>query len=180
LNFTKTLITFEPFIRLSPNLARSFITTLPRHRRGQRCHFSKSKMAADETGNRLKNVITSERFIRFAPNLVSGIYSWNERGMQSEKPEIHNPRWPPAAILKFTKTLITFEPFVRIWPNLAWRFVFTSPIQWNCQKPISFFKLKIAAVENAFFGCHIYCFTPFSSQQLAYFPLQLRQCRKML
>ena len=113
--------------------------------------FSKSKMAADETGNRLKNVITSERFIRFAPNLVSGIYSSYERGLQSQKPEIHNPRWPPAAILNFTKTLITFEPFVRIWPNLAWRFVFTSPIQWNCQKRISFFKLKIAAVENAIF-----------------------------
>ena len=113
LNFTKTLITFEPFVRFSPNLTWSFVSTRPMHWIGQKCHFSKSKMAADETGNRFENVITSERFIRFAPNLVSGIYSSLERGLKSQKPEICNPRWPPAAILKFTKTLITFEPFIR-------------------------------------------------------------------
>ena len=58
LDFTKTLITFEPFVRFSPNLAWSFILTPPRQRRGQKCHSAKSKMAADETGNTLKNAIT--------------------------------------------------------------------------------------------------------------------------
>jgi hypothetical protein len=102
LKFTKTLITFEPFIRLAPNLARSFISTLPRHRRGQKCHFPKSKMAADETGNRLKNVITSQRFIWFAPNLVSGIYSSRERGLRlrNRKFIIQDGRQPPFCILQ--------------------------------------------------------------------------------
>jgi hypothetical protein len=127
LDFTKTLITFEPFVRFSPNLAWSFVLTPPRQRMGQKYIFSKSNMAADETGNWLKNIITSERFIRFAPNLVSGIYRLHERGPRSQKPEVHNPRWLPAAIFNFTKTLITFEPFVRFSQNLAQSFVLPPP-----------------------------------------------------
>ena len=84
-------------------------------------------MAANETGNRLRNGITSERFIRFAPNLVSNIYSSSKRDLWSQKPEILDPRWQPAAILNFAKTFITFEPFIRFLPNLAWIFVQTLP-----------------------------------------------------
>ena len=41
LNFTRTLITFEPLVRLSPNLVWSFALTPPKHLKGQKCHFSK-------------------------------------------------------------------------------------------------------------------------------------------
>jgi hypothetical protein len=106
-------------------------------------------MAADETGNTLKNAITSERFIRFAPNLVFSNYSSPRRDLQSQKTEIHNPRWPPAAILDFTKTLITFEPFVGFSPNLAWSFVLTPPRHRKGQK-CHFTKSKMAADETGY------------------------------
>jgi len=147
LDFTGTLITFEPLVRLSSNLAGSFVLTPPRHRKGQKCHFSKSKMAADETGNTFKNGITSERFSRFAPNLVCSIYASRERCQPSRKPEIRNTRWPPAAILDFTRTLITFEPLVRLSPNLVCSFVLAPPRHRRGQK-CHFSKSKMAADET--------------------------------
>jgi len=100
----KNLITPEPFVRFSPNLVRSFVLTLPRRRMGQNCHFSKSKMAADEKLKFTKNLITWKRFVLYAPNLVCIIYYAPGTSLWSPNLEIHNPRWPPAAILKFTKT----------------------------------------------------------------------------
>ena len=48
LKFTKSLITPEPLVRFSPNLAWRFVLTPSRQRKYQNRHFSKSKMAADE------------------------------------------------------------------------------------------------------------------------------------
>ena len=126
--------------------------------------FSKSKMAADETGNTLKNAVTSEWFIRFTPNLVSSIYSSPERGQRGLKPEILNPRWPPAANLKFTKTLITFESSVRFSPNLTWSFIWTSPRQ----SYVKTCHISKSDDENANFGCRrIFRFMPFSTVPVA-------------
>jgi hypothetical protein len=43
LNFTKTLITFEPFVRFSPNSTWSFILMLPRLRNGKNVIFQNAK-----------------------------------------------------------------------------------------------------------------------------------------
>ena len=131
-NLQKTWITPEPFVRFSPNLACSFVSTSPRHQKGQNRHFSKSKMAADEKPKFTKNWIMLKRFVIYPPNLVCRIYSAPGTSLWSQNGEIHNPRWPPAAILKFTKTWITPEPFIRFSSSLAWRFVLKPPRQRKC------------------------------------------------
>jgi hypothetical protein len=59
LNFTRTLITFEPLVRLSPNLVWSFALTPPRHLKCQKCHFSKPN-------NEIANFVC-RRIARFMP-----------------------------------------------------------------------------------------------------------------
>jgi hypothetical protein len=59
LNFTRTLITFEPLVRLSPNLVWSFALTSSGHLKGQKCHFSKPN-------NEIANFVC-RRIARFMP-----------------------------------------------------------------------------------------------------------------
>ena len=87
----------------SPNLARSFVLTPPRHRKYQNRHFSKFKMAADEKLKFTKNWIASKRFVRFEPNFAFSINSaLGTRLLSHNHEKNRNPRWPMAAILKFT------------------------------------------------------------------------------
>ena len=94
-------MTPKPLVRFSPNLARSFVLTPPRHRTGRSRHFPKCKMATDEKLKFTKNCINSKRFVRFEPNFVFSINSALGTRLLSHNHENRNPRWPIAAILKF-------------------------------------------------------------------------------
>ena len=92
-------------VRFSPNLACSFVSAPPRHRKCQNRHFSKSKMAADEKRKFTENWISSKRFVQYAPNLACSIYSGPGTSVSSQNREIHNSRWPPAANFEIYKNL---------------------------------------------------------------------------